>query len=187
MLAEDKMDKKQLRQRIQVILEGISKEEWGRRSRYVERRIYRLPEYKQAKTIVIYWPLPKEVDLRRFIQRAKEEGKTIGLPALLKEDKIDILEFTNEEEMIKGKLGIMHPDRAKSRKIKLEEIDLVVLPGIAFDKKGNRLGRGKGWYDNFLSQLPSIVKKIGVALSPQILDSLPVEPSDEKVDLVIAA
>lgn len=185
---EKRQQKQELRQRISYILDGISKEEWGRRSRNVEKKIRRLPEYKEAKTIVVYWPLAKEVDLRWFIKKAKEEGKTIGLPALLAEDRVDILEFKGEEELIAGKLGIQQPDARLSRKIDLAEIDLVIVPGLAFDKEGNRLGRGKGWYDAFIKLLPKKAAIIGVALAPQIVDRLPVEPQqDEKVEKVITA
>ena len=181
-------EKRQLRQRIGYILEGISKEEWGRRSKNVEKKIRRLPEYKKARTIVVYWPLAKEVDLRQFIRKAKEEGKTIGLPVLRRRGEIEIFEFTTEEELVPGKLGIMQPDVRLSRRISLEEIDLVVVPGIAFDKKGNRLGRGRGWYDELIKLLPARAEIIGVALAPQVVDNLPIEPyQDEKVRRVITA
>ena len=183
-----KEEKQRLRQRIRYILEGISKEEWGRRSRNVEKKIRRLPEYKRAKIIVVYWPLAKEVDLRQFIRKAKEEGKIVGLPVLRGREHIDIFEFTREEELVRGALGIMQPNVYTSRPIRVEDIDLVVVPGIAFDKKGNRLGRGRGWYDAFIKLLPAKTEVIGVALAPQLVDNLPSEPyQDEKVKKVITA
>jgi 5-formyltetrahydrofolate cyclo-ligase len=93
------------------------------------------------------------------------------------------IEIKSLDELSPGTFGILEP--AGEKGISPEEIDLVVVPGVAFDKRGNRMGYGAGYYDSFLPKLRPEVKKVAVAFEIQVTDSLPAEEHDVKMDLII--
>lgn len=180
-------EKEILRKRMKEVLKRLSKEELERRSQNVKAQLEGLKEYKEAKTVMFYWPLPGEVDTRLMIRKAQEENKQIFLPGLNEEGEITPWRFFSEADLRKNTFGFLQPSLRMSPKIDTQQINLVIVPGLAFDKEGYRLGRGKGCYDRFLRGLGRGILKIGLAFSFQILEVLPFNSlQDEKVDLVIA-
>lgn len=133
--------------------------------------------YFEANTILLYWPLPGEVDLRNLISMG---AKRVALPVVIGPELI--LREYSPEYMAIGAFNIHEPD-SRAPIITPEEIDLAIIPGVAFDKKCNRLGRGKGFYDRLLPLLHC--PKIGVAFDFQIYDNLPVDPWDIPMDFVV--
>ena len=132
---------------------------------------------REANTILLYWPLPGEVDLRNLISMG---AKRVALPVVIGPELI--LREYSPEYMVIGAFNIHEPD-SRAPIITPEEIDLAIIPGVAFDKKCNRLGRGKGFYDRLLPLLHC--PKIGVAFDFQIYDNLPVDPWDIPMDFVV--
>ena len=142
------------------------------------------PMLADAKTIVAYYSLPDEVDTHRFIDELLADGKTVYLPKVVGDEDMVLCRFTGAESLQEGAFGIMEPVGAQ---ISTDEaIDVVLVPGMAFDGDGNRLGRGKGYYDRFLKSLshprPQL---IGVCFDFQKVDVVPTEPTDVKVDVVV--
>lgn len=142
------------------------------------------PMLADAKTIVAYYSLPDEVDTHRFIDELLADGKTVYLPKVVSDEDMVLCRFTGAESLQEGAFGIMEPVGAQ---ISTDEaIDVVLVPGMAFDGDGNRLGRGKGYYDRFLKSLshprPQL---IGVCFDFQKVDVVPTEPTDVKVDVVV--
>jgi len=133
-----------------------------------------------------YIALGGEVDTQGMIKQAKKTGKIVTVP-VCKKTKATLMPCILEENagLKKGPYGVIEP--AVERRISLDDIDLVLVPGVAFDKKGNRLGRGKGFYDRFLNRLHSRTATIGLAFDFQILPDLPALSHDAKVDKVISA
>ncbi|MCD6539298.1 MAG: 5-formyltetrahydrofolate cyclo-ligase [Candidatus Omnitrophica bacterium] len=179
-------EKEKLRKRIKVFLKELSREEKERRSKLIEKKIESLVYFKLAKVIMFYWPLPGEPDVRGLMRRAKNSGKVVALP-LIEKDSLVPYKFTSSQELRVNSLGVYQPPKKKELRLAREELDLVVVPGLAFDKENQRLGRGKGYYDRFLKNLLPKTLKIGVAFSEQIFERLPFSLQDEKVDLVIWA
>jgi 5-formyltetrahydrofolate cyclo-ligase len=142
-------------------------------------KLEQLERFKDAKIIVSYWPLPKEVDLKE-LNKKYCENKTILLP-VIEDNDISLKQFTSENKLKIDVLGIKTP--LGEEFTSFEKIDLVIVPGIAFDIKGNRLGRGKGFYDRFLKKLSAY--KIGICFDFQIFDQIPVDENDMCVDEVI--
>ena len=93
----------------------------------------------------------------------------------------------NEKELEIGPFGIKQPKKDQIKPINLEDIDLVVVPGLAFDRKNNRLGRGGGYYDRFLKKLPSSASTVGLAFDFQIVENLPVTSLDVKVQALLTS
>ncbi len=135
-------------------------------------------EFKDARNVLVYASLPDEISTADFIARWHKE-KQLFLPRVNGDD-LEILPYT-PTSTDKGVFGIEEPTGSDCRPI--EEIDLVVVPGVAFDRQGNRLGRGRGYYDRLLCE--AHCNLIGVAYSLQIADELPAESHDIKIPIVI--
>ncbi|MDP2922388.1 MAG: 5-formyltetrahydrofolate cyclo-ligase [Candidatus Omnitrophota bacterium] len=181
-------EKKELRQKLLAKLLSLTKEELKRRSQDVEKRLSSLPIYNKAKVIMAYYPLKGEVDILGMIR--KDLGlKRFCFPVTdLEKKELFAYEVKNlEEDFVRGPFGVMQPDIKRTKRVDIGEIDMVIIPGIAFDRSGNRLGRGAGFYDRFLRKLNPPVKKVGIAFIFQILQDLPIHPPvDEKVDIVVS-
>ena len=134
-----------------------------------------------------YVSLPTEVSTDHFIKEALKQGKRVAVP-YIEPDKqtLRATELTSIEDLEEGPLGIRQPGGEDFRTVSLEEIDLVIVPAIAYDKNNMRLGRGKGFYDRFLAQEGlSSAKVIGLAFNFQVIDRLPSDPHDRPVSRVI--
>ncbi len=147
----------------------------------IVRKLLLLPELRKAKSVLLYYPHQNEVDLRFLINYLlKENKKFIFLPKV-ENNEIKVVRLSNLSQLKKGFAGIKEPD-AKTE-ISPEIIDVAIIPAIAFDRYGYRLGYGKGFYDRFLSNKK--IFKIGVAYDFQILDKIPHTKYDVPVDLII--
>jgi len=179
--------KKDLRKKLMAKLLSLTTEEIKRRSADVISILSNLPIYKDAKVIMAYFPLKGEVDVLGLM------GKAIGtkrfcFPVVdLAAKKMSVFEVRDvERDFLPGPFGLMQPDPGKTKEMDIGKIDLVIVPGLAFDFAKNRLGRGAGFYDRFLNKIKPSTKKVGVAFEFQILESLPViPPFDQKVDFLV--
>ena len=179
-------EKTQLRKALLEKLLSLTKEEVKRRSKNVEKTLSELPIYKNSKVIMAYYPLKGEVDFLEMIR--KDLGtKRFCFPVIdMAQNLIFPFEVTNlDQDFVTGPYGIKQPHTERTKKLDIKQIDLIIVPGLAYDRQKNRLGRGGGFYDRFLKRIKSPTKKVGVALQLQILDNLPIHLSfDEKVDIV---
>lgn len=175
------MDKKEFRKHVKLLKQNYTELQKEQKSEIIFNKIENLDVFKNSKTILIYWALPDEVQTQSFILKWADKKQFI-LPVV----NGDILEF----KLFKGldqldigqSYGILEPkgdifEDANS-------IELVIVPGIAFDKNGNRLGRGKGFYDKFLKHTKAF--KLGVCFDFQLFDDVPFEEHDVRMDSVIS-
>ena len=142
------------------------------------------PLLADAKTIVAYYSLPDEVDTHQFIDDLLADGKTVYLPRVVSDEDMVLCRYTGAESLREGAFGIMEP---VGEPMPADEvIDVVLVPGMAFDGNCNRLGRGKGYYDRFLKTLAAPRPQlIGVCFDFQKVESVPTESTDVKVDVVV--
>lgn len=133
---------------------------------------------KCAKTVLLYYSLPDEVFTHDFVEKWSKE-KTILLP-VVKGDELEIRVYTGRECMQKGSFNIDEPQGEAYND--LTSIDAAVIPGVSFDRHGNRLGRGKGYYDRFLKKLNTF--KIGVCFGFQLSEEIPHSEHDVEMDEV---
>jgi 5-formyltetrahydrofolate cyclo-ligase len=142
------------------------------------------PEWRQAQTILLYASLPDEVDVWPVLQQGLASGKTVALPRYSVQTKAyGAAAICNPEADIQpGKLGIREP-KSDCAAIPLNRLDLVLVPGVAFDLHGRRLGRGKGFYDRLLADVRGV--KCGVAFDEQIVPEVPVGPHDAPLDCIV--
>ena len=143
-------------------------------SRIIKDKLFSSAEFRTARTILFYASFDGEVDTWEMMQQAQRLNKTIVLPAISKGQKQIIPSRVSNlnQELATGPYGIKQP-REPLSPVALEDIELVVVPAVAFDKKGNRLGRGEGYYDRLLKQIPPQTPTLGLAFPFQILDELP--------------
>ena len=142
------------------------------------------PMLSGADTIVAYYSLDDEVDTRGFINELLTDGKTVYLPRVVSDNEMVLCRYTGADSLSKGAFGIMEPI---GESISADaHIDVMLVPGMAFDAKGHRLGRGKGYYDRFLSSLTRpLPQLIGVCFDFQKVDFIPTETFDVSVDVVV--
>jgi 5-formyltetrahydrofolate cyclo-ligase len=181
-------EKQELRERLLKRLLSLTQEELKRRSKNVEDKLSNLSIYKQAKVVMAYYPLKGEVNILEMIRKDLGHKRFCFPLTDLKAKKLRIFEVTNlDEDFIPGTFKVMEPDASKLKELDVKQIDLVIVPGLAFDYQRNRLGRGAGFYDRFLERMFPHTKKVGIAFECQILESLPINLSlDRKVDIVIS-
>lgn len=182
-----KEQKKQLRKQMLTKLASLAKNELRRRSKNVETRLSSLSLYKDSETILFYHPIEGEVDIKEIIRKAFL-NKKVCLPVTdFVNKKLRIFEIKDLDiGLVKGTFGIKEPKKENAKELDINQIDTVIIPGLAFDRMKNRLGRGGGFYDRFLKKLPNSVKKVGVAFDFQILESLPTNLfTDQRVDMIV--
>lgn len=160
----------------------LSPEEKLRRSEGIMARVERLPEFREAKVVLLYWSMADEVQTHTFVERWYRE-KVLLLPCVDGDD-LRLRQYTGPECLVAGEqFGIGEPTGPEYKE--LEKVELIIVPGVAFDRRNNRMGRGRGFYDRLLKSTPN-AKKIGVAYDFQMLDEIPVEEHDVKMDEVLS-
>lgn len=174
----EESEKAKIRRRIRNKKNVLSDMDKAQGSSAVFEKIESLIEFKNAKSVLMYWSLPDELPTHNFI--VKWSAKKQMLLPMVKGDKMLIKPFTTTDELRKSDMGIWEPEAQKEY---LRQIDLVIVPGIAFDKQKNRLGRGKGYYDRYFNN--KNITKIGVCYDFQLLEVIPTEPFDVKMDKII--
>jgi len=181
--------KHKIRKHIKDKFKAYSTLEKSRKSDIIRGKLFNEEEFKKAKVVMFYVSLKDEVDTLLMIDEALKAGKRIAVPVILKEEKRLIAgEIHNRLEDLESQhFGIYQPKQDRVKEIPLDDIDLVVVPGVAFDRKNIRLGRGHGYYDRFLSGLPKTTKAIGLAFDFQVLEDLPQDPHDIPVSKVISS
>ncbi|HHW02390.1 MAG TPA: 5-formyltetrahydrofolate cyclo-ligase [Thermoanaerobacterales bacterium] len=175
--------KKQLRK---IFIENrlkLDEKDIMEKSAKIMSKLFSIKEYRQAKTIMFYVDARNEVKTKYAIKKALAEGKRVLVPKVKKGSGLLAVEIGSLEELSPGTFGILEPEGEEG--IPPEEIDLVVVPGVAFDRRGNRIGYGAGFYDGFLPKLGPGVKKVAVAFEMQMAESLPAEEHDIKIDMII--
>lgn len=176
--------KKELRKKILGIRNKMLKEDLENNSRIIMNKIIGLKTYKQSKVVFVYMDFKNEVMTSDLIKHMLAEKKRVVIPYT---DVINTLvipsEITEEADLKLSPFGYYEPK--KIMPVDVEEIDLVLVPGVVFDKNLNRIGFGKGYYDRILKNLKPGAKKIGLAHDFQVLDEIPAEDHDIKMDMII--
>lgn len=136
--------------------------------------------FQQASCMALYHAIPGEVQTAAFIAKWYQQKKLL-LPVVVGND-LQLVHYTGDASLKAGAFGILEPIGVSSP-VPEEAIDLIIVPGVAFDRQLNRLGRGKGFYDRLLATLN--VPKIGICYDFQLKDNIPAEPFDHKMDAIL--
>lgn len=178
--------KQKLRRRILKMRESLSPEEVREKSLAVCERLVSHPAFNSGETILFYSPIRKEVDIRPAMEKAWSAGKRVVLPKVEPKTKtLACYRLQRGEPLVSGIFGILEPPGEESARIAPESLDLVVVPGIAFDEQGYRLGYGGGYYDRFFARYPGSFLRVGVAYSFQVVSTIYPEKHDQRLDGLI--
>ncbi len=157
------------------------------KSRVISGKLFSLQEFIRAETVMFYVSFQKEVRTDEMIIEALKD-KRVAVPAV-KGGGLAVFEVADYDGSFeKGSFGIPEPKEGHRKLVKQEVIDLVIVPGVVFDKHGGRIGFGKGYYDRFLKGLREINRNahvIGLAFEMQVVEELKLEKNDVKMDKVI--
>lgn len=177
--------KNELREEYKKIRNNINIKSKEQKTEEITKRFINTTQFKNAEIIAIYKSFSSEVSTEEIIKYALKSGKKIALPRVNK-SKLDFYEIKSiDEKLIKSNFGIEEPIENSKTFVDKQKIDLVIVPGLAFDKEKNRLGYGGGFYDRFLAGINAL--KIGICFDEQLLknETLPVKETDVKLDIII--
>lgn len=177
---ENNLLKINLRREIKSRLKDMTAEQRRQESESVWQQVCQHPAFRRADTVLLYWSMPNEVDTHQFVKDWSER-KNILLPVVVG-DHLKLKPFEGMHKMKEGAYGILEP--TTKTWTDYDGIDLCIIPGVAFDNAGHRMGHGKGYYDRLLEIVQAV--KLGVCFSTQLVDEIPTEPWDEEMDQVIA-
>jgi len=177
--------KKELRQRLRKIIAEIPREQMEGKSLRAAHRLFEQPEFVKAEVIMVFLSLPTEVDTAPIVLRAWQNRKRVLAPKVSWSQRrmmpVEVRSLT--EDLAVSQMGIREPMSGVPFPVSL--IDLVIVPGLAFDEFGNRLGRGRGFYDRFLAHPEFDGIACALGFEEQIVPTVPVGPLDRHVDMVV--
>ncbi|HAJ32233.1 MAG TPA: 5-formyltetrahydrofolate cyclo-ligase [Candidatus Atribacteria bacterium] len=181
------MNKEEIRRNILKKRLSLLKEDIKNKSQQVFLNLADTVEYRNSRNIMFYAATRSEVQTEEMIKTSMRMGKNIFIPIILS-DCINLAAskiFDFDTELEKGKKGILEPKKEYYRLFPPENIDLIIIPGVAFDLSGNRIGRGFGYYDNFLRKIHTSTKIIALAFEMQIVKKIPNDKNDIPVHKII--
>lgn len=178
--------KNSLRRQILERRKSLTLPEVQEKSRSAAKLLTAHPAYIHAKTILIYLPTRNETETRDIISTAWQEHKTVTIPVSLTKNKNLLLSRLDSFAHLKaGAYAILEPDENYLLPVEPGLIDLAILPGVAFDRRGFRLGYGAGYFDRFLPSLRPDCVRVALCYDFQVLETLPAEEHDLPVNLII--
>ena len=164
------------------VRDTVTKEVLREGSRAVCRLILESSHWMQAEQIMLYMPLPDELDIKPLLLNGLKNKKRVALPRFSTRNNVyEISEISSLNNLVAGKFGISEPSKT-SKNMDMMQLDLVIICGLAFDRLGGRLGRGGGFFDRLLSETNA--KKCGVCFDQQVHAAVPMEKHDIKMDMI---
>lgn len=171
-----------LRAAMREALRAMSEESRREQSEAACKVVLALEAFQRAKTVLLYRALPIECNPAAIAAAAQGLGKRVAYPVCGEGRTLGFYVPQSEDAFLPASFGILEPDTSRSVEVLPDEADLVLVPGLAFDRFGGRLGRGAGYYDRFLSQTKA--HKVGFTFEEQLVERVPMEAFDVKMDCV---
>ena len=179
--------KLELRGKIEKRLDALSPEELASKRREIETRLFDFANFLEARIVLLYVASKNEVETQDILRKTFDYGKIIVLPRINSEkNKIRLLKIDDpKRDLIEGPSGRLEPNLQRCREVPMECIDIALIPCVAVDEKGGRLGAGDGYYDRLIPQLPMTTRKVALTLEEQVVAQIPAESHDKPVDIII--
>ncbi len=182
------MEKQNLRRLMLKQLKQQKEVERLKKSDIIKSKVFALDEFKKAKSVLLFASFNGEVETYKMIKAVLKKGKTICLPFVAKKKRLIARAIKNIEDSLEaGPYTILQPRPDCSKIMPKKDLDFIVVPGLAFDSRGYRLGRGGGYYDRFLANMPKRIHTVGVCFDFQIVSSVPRSSHDLPVKQIISA
>ena len=176
--------KEEIREKYRKIRAQIPSETRNHADSQIAERLFNRPEYRDARIIYCYMSFKDEADTASIIDESLRLGKQVALPRVSGKRKMEFFFISGQKDLVTGFMGIKEPAGYCLEASAPSEDALVLLPGLAFDRSGARLGYGGGFYDTYLAKHAGC-KKAALAYSAQIAPEIPTEPVDVKTDMII--
>lgn len=167
--------------------DALSKDERSKKSAAIMERLFGFANFLEARIVLFYMSYSSEVDTEPMVRKALELEKIVALP-LVDSKKKEIVPFRIENfdrDLRPRYRGIREPIRQRCKQIPVQYINLAIIPGVAFDERGGRIGHGVGIYDRFIPRLDITTRKVALAFECQIVPQIPMEPHDRYTDIII--
>ena len=177
--------KKAVRQRCLEKRSALGEAARKDKSLLIQRNFLALPEFEQARNVMLFLNFRDEVETTALAEAVLAGGKTLALPRCAPGQVLLTLAVGNlTEDTEPGTWGIREP-KIGLKQVEPLSLDLLVVPGLGFDRRGNRLGYGGGYYDRFLKKIGHLTPRIALAFACQVVLEIPVEETDERIDLLV--
>ena len=186
-MEEIRAAKIQIRDEIANTISALSASEIDEKTKAVEKRLFDFANFLESKIALLYINGNLEVQTDSIIQTTYSYNKIVVLPAFDPENfKMTLMKVDAfEQELIPGPRGILEPDAARCKIVPMDRIDIAIIPGLAFDEKGGRIGSGTGYYDRLIPRLAITTRKVALTFEEQIVPQVPMESHDKHVDIII--
>ena len=179
------LSKKALRQQIAERLAALEEPDYQRFNRQIQQLFFQLQPVREARRIMIYHSIGREVVTLPIIETLIRQGKQVALPVCTQTRDLEARAILSLAEVVEtGRFGLKEPG-PEAPPVAAADLDLIVVPGVAFDTTGNRLGHGMGYYDRFLARAGSRSFKLALAYDFQIVPQVPAENHDIKMDALL--
>ena len=172
-----------VRQRTRSERDSMSLTAIRTKSERIQEKFIALKEFGRSKVLASYYPFGSEVRTFTITQKAFENNKVIGLPKISRR-LMDFYQIMPDTNFYTNKFGIKEPVTSLSRRVS-EDLDLVIMPGLAFDTRGYRIGYGYGYYDRFLADKRKSIICVGLAYDSQVVKQIPHQNHDRKLDILL--
>lgn len=179
------MTKAELRRRMRARLAAMSPAERAAAGERIAERVWSLPQVAEARALLLYASLPEEAPTAEIAREARRRGIVVTYPRCLPETREMALHRVGaEEELVPGSYGLLEPGEECPR-LALEEIDVALVPGLAWDRAGRRLGRGAGYYDRLFARPGWRGARVGLFFALQEAEAVPADAWDRELDAVV--
>ena len=179
------MDKRFLRKKMKYKRDSINKDDKAIKDKIIKEKLKETKFYKNSTNIFIYIGFGSEIDTKEYIKEFLSEGKNVFVPRI-KDNIMEAVKIDSISDLVKNKYGIPEPSyNLYKTSDGSKNIDLIIVPGLAFDITGGRLGYGGGYYDRYLEDKFKNIPKIALAYDFQVINNVPTDKHDIRVDYII--
>lgn len=186
-MEEIQATKDQIRRETVAGIAALSKDEQNARIKAIEERLFEFANFLESRIVLFYVGGESEIPTGPMLERTVQYGKIVVLPTFQAEKfKIGLMKVDNlDKDLITGPRGVAEPDPERCKRVPIEKVDIAIIPGIAFDEKGARIGTGRGYYDRLIPKLSITTRKVALAIEEQMVPQIPMESHDKFVDIII--
>ena len=179
--------KQEIRIEITKLLNAMPDRTRAQKTKAIEDRLFEFANFLEANIALLYMNTENEVATRHIIKRAFDYNKIVVLPVFhMEKHTMGLMKVDNLDNQLKpGPRGVLEPNAQRCKKVPIDCIDIAIVPGIAFDEKGARIGTGMGFYDRLIPKLPITTRKVALSFEDQLIQQIPMEHHDKHIDIII--
>ena len=179
--------KTQIRDDISQKISAMPESERVEKTRAIENRLFEFANFLESKIALLYVNTDNEVPTESIIKRSYDYNKIVVLPAYDPEKfEMNLMKVDHfAKDLVPGPRKVLEPDAKRCKAVPMDRIDIAILPGLAFDEKGGRIGTGRGYYDRLIPRLAITTRKVALTFEDQIVAQIPMESHDKHVDIII--